>query len=213
METKIRRTDHALERASDLCGLRDRTLSGHYPTVAQPGRCSEREPADSLRDKSNVIGGWLPSLTFAFGQNPGQFPGFHDTMTMKTLMKSLALVIVVAVVSAKGADSYSVEATITLHKETKQYEAVGRVCKLVDRMTKQVEVVIARPSVISTMGSPGSFYVGSSRSDRNYRKLENVTMDVTWPKEGNQGFAVCTVIVKRGDRVLSKSQMQMIVAE
>ncbi len=32
---------------------------------AQPERCSEREPADSLRDKSNVIGGWLPSLTFA----------------------------------------------------------------------------------------------------------------------------------------------------
>ncbi|HXJ57354.1 MAG TPA: DUF6678 family protein [Verrucomicrobiae bacterium] len=28
-------------------------------------RCSEREPADSLRDKFNVIGGWLPSLTFA----------------------------------------------------------------------------------------------------------------------------------------------------
>ena len=29
-------------------------------------RCSEREPADSLRDKSNVIGGWLPSLTFSY---------------------------------------------------------------------------------------------------------------------------------------------------
>jgi len=28
-------------------------------------RCSEREPADSLRDKFNVTGGWLPSLTFA----------------------------------------------------------------------------------------------------------------------------------------------------
>jgi hypothetical protein len=28
-------------------------------------RCSEREPADPLRDESNVIGGWLPSLTFA----------------------------------------------------------------------------------------------------------------------------------------------------
>jgi len=26
-------------------------------------RSSEREPADSLRDESNVIGGWLPSLT------------------------------------------------------------------------------------------------------------------------------------------------------
>jgi hypothetical protein len=29
-------------------------------------RSSEREPADSLRDKFNVIGGWLPSLTFTF---------------------------------------------------------------------------------------------------------------------------------------------------
>jgi uncharacterized protein len=29
-------------------------------------RSSEQEPADSLSDKSNVIGGWLPSLTFAF---------------------------------------------------------------------------------------------------------------------------------------------------
>src|SRR5262245_5033495 len=31
---------------------------------AEPRRCSEREPADSLGDKSNAIGGWLPSLTF-----------------------------------------------------------------------------------------------------------------------------------------------------
>ena len=29
-------------------------------------RYSEREPADSPRDKSNVIGGWLPSLTLSF---------------------------------------------------------------------------------------------------------------------------------------------------
>jgi len=31
--------------------------------VAEQERSSEREPADSLRDKANVIGGWLPSLT------------------------------------------------------------------------------------------------------------------------------------------------------
>jgi hypothetical protein len=30
-------------------------------------RCREREPADSRRDKFNVIGGWLPSLTITFG--------------------------------------------------------------------------------------------------------------------------------------------------
>jgi hypothetical protein len=32
-------------------------------------RSNEREPADSLRDKSNVIGGWLPSLTSPFGMS------------------------------------------------------------------------------------------------------------------------------------------------
>ena len=30
-------------------------------------RCSEREPADSLGDKFNARGGWLPSLTYALG--------------------------------------------------------------------------------------------------------------------------------------------------
>jgi hypothetical protein len=32
-------------------------------------RSSEREPADSLGNKSNVIRGWLPALTFAFGES------------------------------------------------------------------------------------------------------------------------------------------------
>jgi hypothetical protein len=31
-------------------------------------RCREREPADSLGDKWNVIGGWLLSLTLAIAQ-------------------------------------------------------------------------------------------------------------------------------------------------
>src|SRR3989442_8977381 len=37
------------------------------PCQAHTRRCSEREPAGSLRNKSNVIGGWLPSLTSTFG--------------------------------------------------------------------------------------------------------------------------------------------------
>ena len=57
------------------CGLRGGVLE-HFPAhftrdastnnkgfAEYQGRCSEREPADSLRDKYNVIGGWLPSLT------------------------------------------------------------------------------------------------------------------------------------------------------
>lgn len=35
--------------------------AGERPTR----RSSEREPADSLRDKSNATGGWPASLTFA----------------------------------------------------------------------------------------------------------------------------------------------------
>src|SRR5438105_3728129 len=35
------------------------------PERAHQGRCSEREPADSLRKKSDIIDGWLLSLTFA----------------------------------------------------------------------------------------------------------------------------------------------------
>ena len=35
--------------------------------AAPTRRCSEREPADWLRDKSTVSGGCLPSLTFTFG--------------------------------------------------------------------------------------------------------------------------------------------------
>ena len=38
----------------------------------QQERCSEREPAESLTDKWNVIGGWLPSLTLALGGRVGR---------------------------------------------------------------------------------------------------------------------------------------------
>ena len=35
---------------------------------ARTRRCSERKPAVQLRDKHDVIDGWLPSLTFALGR-------------------------------------------------------------------------------------------------------------------------------------------------
>jgi hypothetical protein len=37
-------------------------------------RCSEREPADSLRYKFNAIGGWLPSLTCTLCEGMFRFP-------------------------------------------------------------------------------------------------------------------------------------------
>ena len=54
----------------DPCGFRESEKAAPKTRIienedAEPVRSSEREPADSLRDKSNVIGGWPPSLTFA----------------------------------------------------------------------------------------------------------------------------------------------------
>ena len=40
----------------------------------RPRRSSEREPADSLRDKSDVIGGWLPSLTLVVDRTEAPIP-------------------------------------------------------------------------------------------------------------------------------------------
>jgi hypothetical protein len=55
--------------------MKARAESGGERTRGGPTRrSSEREPADSLGDKSNVIGGWFPSLTFAFGNNSMSFP-------------------------------------------------------------------------------------------------------------------------------------------
>ena len=42
-------------------------------------RSGEREPAGSLRDKPNVIGGWLPSLTFCVGAKKNmKVPGLRS---------------------------------------------------------------------------------------------------------------------------------------
>ncbi len=119
----------------------------------------------------------------------------------------------IAVVSSRAADSYSMGATITLHKETKQYEVFAQVCKLVDRRSGQTEEVIARPRTDSALGAPATFYVGSSPSEPAYRKSENVTMDVDWPKEGENNSATCTIVVKRGNKLVAKSKLQVSVQE
>ena len=65
--------DQGVGRPGFCSSERSRTAVHRKNRGAEQRRCSEPEPADSLRDKSNVIGGWLPSLTFAFGgeRTPG----------------------------------------------------------------------------------------------------------------------------------------------
>jgi hypothetical protein len=48
-------------------------------------------------------------------------------------------------------------------------------------------------------------------SNPNYQNEDNVSVDVSWPVAGEGGFALCTVTVKRGDKVVSKSRMKVQV--
>jgi hypothetical protein len=51
-----------------FCSRQQTSSRGGRDEGSPTRRCSEREPADSLRDKLNVIGGWFPSLTYTLGQ-------------------------------------------------------------------------------------------------------------------------------------------------
>lgn len=133
-------------------------------------------------------------------------------------MKLLAAVIIatstmLTLSMAESTASYSTETSVTLHRDKNRYEVTGRVSRLIEQDGRLTEEVIAQPKVLSSPGSPASFYVGPARSDTNYPSEENVTVDVSWPKNGQGGFAICTITVKRGDKVVSKSKTQMQVGD
>jgi hypothetical protein len=130
---------------------------------------------------------------------------------MKTLLMILAIGLSQLV--CKAADSYSIEATITPLRDGRQYEATARICRLVDQNGIQRQELLSNPRILSTMGEPGSFYVGPDRKSSNYKKIENIAMQVDWPQGGQEGFAVCTIVVKRGDKVISKSKTQVMVGK
>jgi hypothetical protein len=63
-------------------------------------------------------------------------------------------------------------------------------------------------------GDSHSSFVGlCPPSHSNYQKEENVTVDVFCPKSGDSGFASCTVTVKWGDKVVSKSKLKVTVED
>ena len=45
------------------------------------------------------------------------------------------------------------------------------------------------------------------------KEKEDITVDVSWPEPGQTGFAICNIVVKRGDKVVSKSRLKVQVAE
>lgn len=131
-------------------------------------------------------------------------------------MKKLIAIFVVAacaVASTAVAATYSTEATMTRQKDKGTYEVIVRVSHLVERDGKVTEELIEQPKITSSPGSPASLHSGLPSSDPDFAEKENVSVDVSWPEVGKRDFAICTVVVKLGNTMVSKTKVQVTVEE
>jgi hypothetical protein len=129
--------------------------------------------------------------------------------------KLVALLIVTACAAASPAvaANYFTEATMTRQKDKGTYEVVVRVSRLIERHGRVTEELIEQPRITSSPGVPASLHCGLQPSDRDYTKRENVSVGVSWPEAGTRDFALCTVGVKLGDKIVSQTKMQVTVEE
>jgi hypothetical protein len=129
--------------------------------------------------------------------------------------KHIALLVITlsAVATTAFAASYSTEATMTRQKDKNTYTVTVRVSRLVEQDGELTEQLIAKPKITSSPGGPASMYQGLQPPNPDYQKQENVSVDVSWPEVGKSGFALCTVTVKLGDKIVSKSKLQVAVDE
>jgi hypothetical protein len=104
---------------------------------------------------------------------------------------------------------YSTVATIAPLMDKGQYKVDVRVSRLVEQDGKFVEKLIAQPRLLSGLGCPASLYQGLQPSNPDYQKQENVSVDVSWPYPDESGVAYCTVTVKLGDKLVSKTKVEL----
>jgi hypothetical protein len=127
-------------------------------------------------------------------------------------MQKLTLVLLAATLGAAritiGA-TYSTEATMSLQKDEGTYLVEVKISELTEKNGKVTERLISRPRLLSSPGVPATLHQGTSPNDPDYAKEENVTVDVSWPYPNESGTAFCSVTVKRGDSIVSKSRMQL----
>jgi len=129
-------------------------------------------------------------------------------------MKKLIIILVAAVsafASTAAAASYSTETTMTRQRD--KYEVVVRVSQLVERGGKITEELIGQPKITSSPGVPASLYSGLQPADPGYTSRENVSVNVSWPEVGKRDFAVCTITIKLGDKIVSKTKTRVTVEE
>jgi hypothetical protein len=107
------------------------------------------------------------------------------------------------------AAGYSTEATMSLQKNEGTYLVEVKISELTEKNGKVSERLISQPRLQSSPGVPATLYTGAEPKNPDYTKEENVTVDVSWPYPNESGTAFCSVTLKRGDSILSKSRMQL----
>ncbi len=107
------------------------------------------------------------------------------------------------------AATYSTDATMSLQKDAGTYLVEVRICELTEKNGKVTERIISQPRLLSAPGVPATLYSGAQPGKSGYAKTENVTVDVSWPYPNESGTAFCSVTIRRGDSIVSKSRMQL----
>jgi len=116
-----------------------------------------------------------------------------------------------AIASSSAAASYSTEVTMAPQKEKNEYEISVAITELLTQDGKVTEKLLGQPRLRSPFGSPASMHIGPEPASEQFQKEDNITVDVTWPKAGETGVAICIVTIKRGDKLVSKSTMKLAI--
>ncbi len=125
------------------------------------GRSSEREPADSLRDKSNVIGGWLPSLTFFVGRRGGE--GKSRFKIHEKPMKRVFIIISTSVLVL-----ITVLGLLALLRPGAAPQELSEVQLLAKVQSNLVNQIAIRPASVATNAADvrGTFYLTDATGQR-----------------------------------------------
>ena len=131
----------------------------------------------------------------------------------KHLAALVASLTVASVLAASSSPEVPIttDAMIRLNKDKGTYEVVVRVAQSVDEDGTMKDKVIAKAKVQGAFGKPASAYSGLQPTQQHYQKEVNVTVNVFWPEVGKSDRAFYNVTVRRGDKVIAKSQMHMEV--
>lgn len=124
---------------------------------------------------------------------------------MRTLL-AIVFAMLCVVASVAGPASFSTDATIKASGEAGSYELAVRISHFVKSHGKFEEETIEWPKLKFSRGLPASLRCGLGPK---YPKNGTADIEVSWPEAGTVGWAVYTITFRLGERVLSRSRIEI----